>query len=35
MILNDIIDNNVTFQLPLNGTVKCDIHMQRVTGKDF
>ena len=35
MILNDIIDNNVTFQLPLNGPVTCDMHMKRVVGKDF
>lgn len=35
MVLNDIIDNNVTFQLPLNGSVKCDMHMNRVTGEDF
>ena len=35
MILNDIIDNNVTFQLPLNGPVKCDMYMKRVIGKDF
>lgn len=35
MVLNDIIDNNVTFQLPLNGYVKCDMHMARISGKDF
>lgn len=35
MVLNDIIDNNVTFELPLNGQVKCDMHMDRVTGEDF
>ena len=28
-------DNNVTFQLPLNGPVKCDMYMKRVIGKDF
>lgn len=35
MVLNDIIENNVTFELPLNGLVKCDMHMDRVTGEDF
>ena len=35
IVLNDIIDNNVTFQFSLNGSVKSDMHMKRVTGKDF
>lgn len=34
LILNDIIDNNVTFQLP-TGCKKCDIHMQTFSGDDF
>lgn len=35
IILNDIIDNNVTFWLPLTGPRKCSIHMQRVQGTEF
>lgn len=35
LILNDIIDNNVTFELPLRGNKKCNIHMQRIQGEDF
>lgn len=35
LVLNDVIDNNVTFQLPLVGNVKADIHMQRFSGKAF
>lgn len=27
MVIEDVIDNNVTFQLPLTGIVKSDIHM--------
>lgn len=34
-VLNDVIDNNATFQLPLNGNVKSDIHMQKFTGELF
>ena len=34
MVLNDVIDNNVTFQLP-TGKKKCDIHMRRVQGNEF
>lgn len=34
-IFSDIIDNNVTFELPLSGKVKCDIHMQRISGNMF
>lgn len=34
IILNDIIENNVTFQLPTGGR-KSDIHVTRVTGDDF
>lgn len=34
LIINDIIDNNVTFQLP-TGSRKCDIHMQTYSGDDF
>lgn len=33
LILNDIIDNNVTFQLPVSR--KCDIHMQTYSGNQF
>lgn len=34
LIINDIIDNNVTFQLP-TGSRKCDIHMQTFSGDKF
>lgn len=34
LILNDVIDNNVTFQLP-TGKKKCDIHMIKVQGEAF
>lgn len=35
LVLDDIIDNNATFWLPLTGTVKCNIHMRRVRGEEF
>ena len=35
LIINDIINNNVTFWLPLTGSKKCNIHMRRVQGKEF
>lgn len=35
LVLNDVIDNNTTFELPLNGNKKCDIHMQRIRGDKF
>ena len=34
VILNDVIDNNVTFWLP-TGAKKCNIHMKRVDGEAF
>ena len=34
VVLNDIIDNNVTFWLP-TGAKKCNIHMKRVDGEAF
>lgn len=34
IILEDIIDNNVTFQLPTGGR-KSDIHVKRTSGEDF
>ena len=34
MVINDVIDNNATFQLP-TGSRKCDIHMQVITGDAF
>lgn len=34
VILNDIIDNNITFWLP-TGAKKCNIHMKRVDGEAF
>lgn len=34
IILEDIIDNNITFQLP-TGKRKADIHMKKVSGEAF
>lgn len=34
LVLEDIIDNNVTFELP-TGKKKADIHMKRVQGEAF
>lgn len=34
VILNDIIDNNITFWLP-TGAKRCNIHMKRVDGEAF
>lgn len=34
LVFNDIIDNNVTFQLP-TGSRKSDIHIQAVRGNEF
>jgi hypothetical protein len=33
-VLNDIIDNNITFELP-TGSRRADIHVQRTSGDDF
>lgn len=35
LVLNDIIDNNVTFWLPLTGGRKCCMKMKRIEGEDF
>lgn len=35
LIINDIIDNNATFWLPLTGNKKCCIKMKRVRGEAF
>lgn len=35
LVLNDVIDNNITFELPLKSNRKCNIHMQRIRGKQF
>lgn len=35
LVINDIIDNNITFWLPLTGQKKCNIHMRRVQGQEF
>lgn len=35
IILLDVIQNNVTFWLPLTGGKKCNIHMRRVSGEEF
>lgn len=34
MVINDVIDNNVTFQLPVNGR-RCEIHMQTFKDEQF
>jgi len=34
MVFEDIIDNNVTFELPC-GSKKADIHMKKFEGKEF
>lgn len=34
LVLNDIVDNNVLFELPTNGR-KAEIHVKRHTGDDF
>ena len=35
LVINDVINNNVTFWLPLTGEKKCNIHMRRVQGTAF
>lgn len=35
LVIQDIVERNVTFWLPLTGSVKCNMHMKRVTGKEF
>lgn len=35
LIINDIIDNNITFWFPLVGNRKCNMHMNRVEGNLF
>lgn len=35
LVIEDIIENNVTFWLPLTGDKKCNMHMKRVSGEDF
>lgn len=35
LVIEDIIENNVTFQLPLTGNKKCNMHMHRVQGTAF
>lgn len=35
LVLDDIIENNVTFWLPLTGNRRCNIHMKRVQGDEF
>lgn len=35
LVLNDIIENNITFWLPLTGNRRCNIHMKRVCGDEF
>lgn len=35
LVINDIIDNNITFWLPLTGGKKCCIKMKRTEGEEF
>lgn len=35
VILNDIIDNNSTFKLPLRGGRTAEIHMRKISGDTF
>lgn len=35
LVIQDIIERNVTFWFPLTGNKKCNMHMKRVTGKNF
>ncbi len=35
LVINDIIENNITFHLPLTGTRKCYLCMDRTTGDAF
>lgn len=35
LVISDIINNNITFWLPLTGNKKCNIHMRRVSGEEF
>ena len=35
LILNDIIDNNITFELPKIGRGKADMHVEKFDGEDF
>ena len=35
LIISDIIENNVTFWLPLTGRRKCNMHMKRTSGELF
>ena len=35
IVIQDIVERNVTFWLPLTGDKKCNMHMKRVSGKDF
>ena len=32
LVIEDIIENNITFWLPLTGDKKCNMHMKRVSG---
>lgn len=35
IVIQDIVERNVTFWLPLTGDKKCNMHMKRVSGRDF
>lgn len=35
LVLDDIIDNNITFELPTGSARKTQLRMERITGQDF
>ena len=35
LVINDVVNNNVTFWLPLTGNKRCNIHLRRVQGNEF
>lgn len=35
LVIQDVVNNNVTFWLPLTGDKKCNIHMRRMQGEAF
>lgn len=35
LVISDIVNNNITFWLPLTGSKRCNIHMRRVQGNEF
>ena len=35
LVISDIVNNNITFWLPLTGGKKCNLHMRRIDGENF